>query len=139
MICTFCLCTAHNNFWLREPSRFVALASARIVEPIHHTNSNGSSYVEHPDGSIIPVDGLWICLSILSIDGRKPTSVAHAMRILGSYESGEELKIEIMRDERKRTITLEIPDRRQSANWPPMAPQAEIKMKEKIVVVDDRL
>lgn len=79
---------------------------------------------------------------ILSIDGRDPSSVAHAMRILGSYESGEELTIEIMRDKRKRTITLEIPDRRQSATsppMPPMAPQADIRVKEKIVVVDDQL
>lgn len=68
---------------------------------------------------------------ILNIDGRQPTSVAHAMRILGSYEGGEELKIEIMRDKRKRTITLEIPDSRQSSNWPVMVPDVE----QKIVVV----
>lgn len=72
---------------------------------------------------------------ILDIDGRKPTSVAHAMRILGSYESGEELKIEIMRDRRKRTIKLEIPDNPQSTNWPVLAPKAEVAPKEKIVVV----
>ena len=40
------------------------------------------------------------------------------MRILGSYESGEELKIEIMRDKRKRKITLEVPDNRQSSGQP---------------------
>ena len=74
---------------------------------------------------------------ILSIDGRKPTSIAHAMRILGSYESGEELKIEIMRDKRKRTIALEIPDNRRSANWPTMAPKVEVKTRQKIVIVDE--
>jgi len=72
---------------------------------------------------------------IINIDGRKPSSVAHAMRILGSYESGEELKIEIMRDQRKRTITLEIPDHRQSANRPAMAPG--VKAQEKIVIVGE--
>ena len=40
----------------------------------------------------------------------------HAMRILGSYESGEELTIEIMRDKRKVDVKLEIPDRTQSSN-----------------------
>ncbi len=51
---------------------------------------------------------------IRSIDGREPTSVNHAMRILGSYQSGETVKIEIMRDKRKQTISIEIPDSRQS-------------------------
>lgn len=73
---------------------------------------------------------------ILNIDGRTPTSVAHAMRILGSYESGEELKIEIMRDKRKRSITLEIPDNRQSASWPERPPVAPIEPRHKIFVVE---
>jgi len=51
---------------------------------------------------------------IRSIDGRKPTSVNHAMRILGSYQSGETVTIEIMRDKRKQTISIEVPDSRQS-------------------------
>jgi type II secretory pathway component PulC len=55
---------------------------------------------------------------IQSIDGRKPTSVNHAMRILGSYQSGETVKIEIMRDKRKQTISIEVPDDRSSALAP---------------------
>ena len=51
---------------------------------------------------------------IQSIDGRSPTSVNHAMRILGSYQSGETVNIEIMRDKRKRTISIDVPDNRQS-------------------------
>ena len=51
---------------------------------------------------------------IRSIDGREPTSVNHAMRILGSYQSGETVKIEIMRDKRKQTISIAVPDNRQS-------------------------
>lgn len=74
---------------------------------------------------------------ILSIDGREPTSVAHAMRILGSYESGEELKIEIMRDKRKRTISLKIPDNRRSANWPVPGSDAPIEIHKKVIVVED--
>ncbi|MEX2496860.1 MAG: PDZ domain-containing protein [Woeseia sp.] len=52
---------------------------------------------------------------ISSIDGRVPSSVTHAMRILGSYQSGETLEIEIMRDKRRQTVTVEMPDNRQSA------------------------
>jgi S1-C subfamily serine protease len=51
---------------------------------------------------------------IQRIDGREPTSVTHAMRILGSYQSGETLEIEIMRDKKRQTVSVEMPDNRQS-------------------------
>lgn len=47
---------------------------------------------------------------IQKIDGRAPTSVRHALRILGSYQAGESLQLEIMRDKRRRTLEVEIPD-----------------------------
>lgn len=47
---------------------------------------------------------------IQRIDGREPTSVSHAMRILGSYQGGETLRVEIMRNRKKETISIEIPD-----------------------------
>lgn len=59
-----------------------------------------------------------------SIDGRKPTSVNHAMRILGSYQSGESVKLQIMRDKRKQTISVVVPDNRQSGMLAPSAPFA---------------
>lgn len=49
---------------------------------------------------------------IQSIDGREPTSVGHAMRILGSYQPGESLELSIMRDKKRRTLDVEIPDDR---------------------------
>jgi len=64
---------------------------------------------------------------IRQIDGRTPTSVSHAMRILGSYESGETVKIEIMRDKRKKTISIEMPDDRQSRVQPPAPPVAPVR------------
>lgn len=54
---------------------------------------------------------------IQRIDGREPTSVSHAMRILGSYQSGETLEIEIMRDKRRQTLEVEMPDNRRSSAW----------------------
>ncbi len=51
---------------------------------------------------------------IQRIDGREPTSVSHAMRILGSYQTGEKFDIEIMRDKKRQTISVEMPDNRQS-------------------------
>jgi S1-C subfamily serine protease len=52
---------------------------------------------------------------IQQIDGREPTSVTHAMRILGSYQSGETLEIEIMRDKKRQTVSVEMPDDRQTS------------------------
>ncbi len=49
---------------------------------------------------------------IQSIDGREPTSVNHCMRILGSYQPGEKLVLNIMRDKKRKTIEIEIPDDR---------------------------
>jgi len=56
---------------------------------------------------------------ILRIDGREPKDLLHAVRILSSYEVGETVNIEIMRDKRKQTITVEVPDNRHSMLMPP--------------------
>jgi len=56
---------------------------------------------------------------IQSIDGRKPTDVRHAMRILSSYEGGESLKLGIMRDKKKRTIEVEIPANKHGSLFEP--------------------
>lgn len=49
---------------------------------------------------------------IRAIGGRKPQSVPHAIRILGSYQPGETLEIEIMRDKKRQTLKVEVPDNR---------------------------
>ncbi len=61
---------------------------------------------------------------IKSIDGREPESVGHAMRILSSYEPGESLDLNIMRDKRKRTLKIEMPDDRRGFVTPPAPPGA---------------
>jgi hypothetical protein len=61
---------------------------------------------------------------IQSIDGREPQSVEHAIRILSSYQPGEKLELVIMRDKRRRTLEVEIPDDRMSFRGPlpPLGP-----------------
>ena len=51
---------------------------------------------------------------ILSIGGRRPTSPAQAMRILGTYEPNENVAFEIMRQKRRMTVNGKMPaeDRR---------------------------
>ena len=51
---------------------------------------------------------------ITSIDGREPSSVNHCMRILGSYQPGEKLVLNIMRDQNPMQIEIEMPDDRTS-------------------------
>lgn len=46
---------------------------------------------------------------ILSISGRTPNSPEHAIRILSSFESGETIELEIMRDGRREDIEYEVP------------------------------
>jgi type II secretory pathway component PulC len=57
---------------------------------------------------------------IQTIDGREPTDVRHAMRILNSYESGESLKLGIMRDKKKRTLKIEVPADHHGSLFAPM-------------------
>lgn len=59
---------------------------------------------------------------IQSIDGREPSSISHAMRILASYQPGETLKLEIMRDKRRKTLDVTLPEDRQSQNEFEFAP-----------------
>jgi S1-C subfamily serine protease len=62
---------------------------------------------------------------IQSIDGRDPNSVGHAIRILGSYQPGEKLELRIMRDKKRVTLKIEIPDDRSSMLFPQLpAPMA---------------
>ncbi len=76
---------------------------------------------------------------ILAIDRRKPTSVQHATRILGSYQSGETVNIEIMRDKRKRTVSIDIPDNRQSFAAPHPAPKVRVIPGVKVIPPAERM
>lgn len=46
---------------------------------------------------------------ILSIDGRVPADPAHAMRILRSYEPGERLGLEILRERARQQLEIVVP------------------------------
>ena len=46
---------------------------------------------------------------ILEIGGRTPNDAAHALRILASFESGETLELDIMRNQSRQTLEVEFP------------------------------
>jgi C-terminal processing protease CtpA/Prc len=63
---------------------------------------------------------------ILAIDGRKPTDPGHAMRILRSYEPGETLRFDIMRQRGRQAVEVVVPDAEVDAarTAPPEGPGA---------------
>ena len=54
---------------------------------------------------------------ILAIGGRKPTSPEHAMRILGSYETGETVTIDVQRKQKRTTLSWKVPDNERGFFW----------------------
>jgi S1-C subfamily serine protease len=42
---------------------------------------------------------------VLAVDGRKPASPSHFLRILRSYERGESFKIDVLRNHKRETVT----------------------------------
>ena len=68
----------------------------------------GVLVVKAPGDSSLPVHSGDV---ILSIAGRKPTSPSHAMRILHSYEAGETVSLEIVRKQKRMTVTWKVPER----------------------------
>lgn len=51
---------------------------------------------------------------LLDIDGRVPTSASHAARILGSYQPGEKVKLNVMRMKKRMTLEVSIPESAES-------------------------
>lgn len=47
---------------------------------------------------------------IVDIDGRTPASPTHAFRILGSYQAGEQLKLNVLRQKKRMSFDITIPD-----------------------------
>ena len=47
---------------------------------------------------------------ILDIDGRTPKSASHALRILGSYQAGEKLKLNVLRARKPLTFDVTVPE-----------------------------
>ena len=68
----------------------------------------GVLVLETPRDSTLPLKAGDV---IVAIDGRTPTSEAHARRILRSYDGGETAKLEILRKQKKLTLSWKVPER----------------------------
>ncbi|HWH02345.1 MAG TPA: PDZ domain-containing protein [Gemmatimonadales bacterium] len=67
---------------------------------------DGVLVVKASEDSLLPLKSGDV---IVSIGDRKPTSPAQAMRILRSYDSGETVNIEIMRHQKRQTVSWKVP------------------------------
>lgn len=110
-----------NYAWTMHGDAFGDMEMVRLTPRLgsYFGTSEGLLIVRAPDRDALKLEDGDV---ILSIDGRRPGSVSHALRILGSYQAGEELKIEVMRDKKKRTIEINMPENRSSALGPAVAP-----------------
>ena len=47
---------------------------------------------------------------ILSIGGRTPENPRHAFRILGSYQPGEKVKLDVLRQRKRLALDVQVPE-----------------------------
>lgn len=74
----------------------------------------GVLVVHAPDRKSLPLQDGDI---VQRIGDRKPTNPEQVMRILRSYDGGEKLKVEVLRNRKPLTLELEVPARRAGAGW----------------------
>jgi S1-C subfamily serine protease len=70
--------------------------------------SSGVLVVSAPKDSELGLKGGDV---VLAVDGRKPASPSQLLRILRSYERGEKFKIEILRKQKRETVTGRVGNR----------------------------
>ena len=114
---------ANRYVWIDHDGGFGSMEMVKLTDRLgsYFGTDEGLLIVRAPNNEELKLEDGDV---ILNIDGREPTSVSHALRILGSYQAGETLEIDIMRDKRKRTLEIVMPDSRRSHVVSPMAPQA---------------
>jgi len=106
---------ARGNVQIRIGGTFADLELVRVNPGLaeYFGTSEGLLVVDVPSDSAL---GLRSGDVILAIGGRRPTSPAHALRILGTYEPEEGVSFEIYRSRRRTTVNGRIPERR-SGSW----------------------
>jgi PDZ domain-containing protein len=70
--------------------------------------TDGVLVVNAPDNAALKLEDGDV---IQTIDGRKPSDGAHALRILRSYKSGEKLNLGVLRQRKTVTLAVTMPER----------------------------
>jgi len=99
-----------GQFSIRVATPFADLELVRVNPGLaeYFGTSEGLLVVDAPSDSSL---GLRAGDVILSIGGRRPTSPAHALRILSTYDAGENVSFEIFRSKRRTTVNGRLPAR----------------------------
>ncbi|HVH11159.1 MAG TPA: PDZ domain-containing protein [Gemmatimonadales bacterium] len=92
--------------WFGAPWGDLSLVSLNAELGEYFGVKEGVLVVKAPGDSTLALKGGDV---ILSIGGRTPGSPSHAMRILRSYDRGETVSIEIMRRQKRMTLTWKVP------------------------------
>jgi S1-C subfamily serine protease len=97
------------RFRWRHHGYFAGMQLASVTQELgrYFGTDEGLLVVSAPDNESIDLrDGD----VILEIGGRRPQDPGHAMRILRSYEPGEEVVISIMREQREQDVAIALPE-----------------------------
>lgn len=93
---------AQGVFFMTDALGDLELAPLNADLGSYFGTTEGTLVIRVPEGSTLGLKGGDV---ILSVDGRKPSSPASLMRILRSYEEGESIKLEIIRQKKRETVT----------------------------------
>jgi len=97
-----------GNFWFFGPNPWADMQLVALTPGLggYFGTNKGLLVVRAPEDAALQLKGGDV---ILDIGGREPTSPEHAVRILGSFQKGEPLKITIMRNKSKQTLDVKLP------------------------------
>jgi S1-C subfamily serine protease len=95
----------HWQFFSGSPLGRLELAPLNSDLGRYFGTEEGVLVISSPKDSALGLRGGDV---ILAVDGRKPSSPSHLLRILRSYESGETFKLDIMRNRKRETVTARL-------------------------------
>jgi hypothetical protein len=100
------------------PDRFEFLSGGPLGDlELAPLNPDLGQYFGTTDGVLViraPKDGTLGLKGgdvVQAVDGRKPTSPGHLLRILRSYERGETFKLDVLRNRKRETVTAHLGER----------------------------
>jgi S1-C subfamily serine protease len=93
---------AQGMFFMTDALGDLELAPLNADLGSYFGTTDGVLVIRVPEGSALGLKGGDV---ILTVDGRKPSSPASLMRILRSYEGDETIKLEIIRQKKRETVT----------------------------------
>lgn len=101
---------------IRESARWSAMELTTLDPDLgnYFGTTEGLLVVRAPKDSLL---GLKSGDVILRIGGRVPSSPSHAIRILRSYEPGDEVRIEVMRNKRQTEVKAVVPQPERGMFW----------------------